>query len=548
MPAVWLKNLVFAVLCVAGLSALAASLALVHKQAQGRRLRSADARPADVAQADVAPAAAKVDEVFRADWAKAGLIPAPPADDLVVARRLSLALLGTIPSLEEIRQFEQEPPEGRVERWLEAVLHDRRCHDYLAERLARAFVGVQDGPFIIYRRRRFVAWLTDQLQANRPYDELVRELITDSGIWTDRPATNFVTVTIKPDQQKGPDQSELAARVARAFLGVRLDCAECHDHPFQPWKQRDFQGLAAFFGQTKQQGLKGIVDGEGEYEVENRVTLAKETVAPCVPFEAALLPAAGTRREKLAAWVTHRDNRAFSRAAVNRLWAELFGRPLVEPIDDIPSAGDPPAALEVLAADFVEHGYDLRRLIRVIAATAVFRIASNAPDQEITADHEAAWAAFPLTRLRPEQVVGGLVQSASLSTIDYESHILVRIGRLGAQNDFIKRYGDLGEEEFSPQGGTIPQRLLMMNGKQLQDRIGQNVLANAATHIAMLAPSDEKAVETAYLATLTRRPTAAEAAHFVAELGDRSDTRSRNQRLEDLYWCLLNSTEFSWNH
>ncbi|MGH7134148.1 MAG: DUF1549 domain-containing protein, partial [Pirellulales bacterium] len=334
--AVWLKNLVFILLCVAGLSALAASLAPVHKKPHDQQLRSAETAAGRQAGPDVAAAAAKIDEVFRADWAKAGLTPAPPADDLTVARRLSLALVGTIPSLEEIRQLENDPPEGRIERWLEALLSDRRSHDYLAERLARAFVGVQDGPFIVYRRRRFVAWLTDQLAGNRPYNELVRELIIDSGIWTDRPATNFVTVTIKPDQQKGPDEAELAARVSRAFLGVRLDCAECHDHPFQNWKQRDFQGLAAFFGQTKQQGLKGIVDAEGEYEVENRMTLAKETVVPCVPFHSDLLPSEGTRREKLAAWVTHPQNRAFARAAANRFWAELFGRPLVEPIDDIP--------------------------------------------------------------------------------------------------------------------------------------------------------------------------------------------------------------------
>ena len=548
----WLKNLVFVLLCLAGLSALAASLAPVHKQPRDNRLRSAQGHASEGADPSVAPAADKVDATFLADWTKAGLTPAPQADDLTVARRLSLALLGTVPSLEELRQLESDLPGGRLDRWLETILNDRRCHDYLAERLARTFVGVQDGPFIIYRRRRFVAWLADQLQANRPYNEIEHELITDSGIWTDQPATNFVTVTIKPDQGKGPDEGELAARVSRAFLGVRLDCAECHDHPFQPWKQRDFQGLAAFFGQTKQQGLKGIVDSEGEYEVENRLTGAKETVAPCVPFQADALPANGTRREKLAAWVTHHNNRAFGRMAANRFWAELFGRPLVEPIDDILSAAVLPAALEILADDFVEHGCDLRRLIRVIASTAVFRLSSgndpNVPGHEITPEHEVAWAAFPLTRLRPEQVIGGLVQSASLSTIDYESHILVRIGRAGAQNDFIKRYGDLGEEEFAPQGDTIPQRLLMMNGKQLQDRIGQNILANAATHIAMLAPTDEKAVETAYLAVLTRRPTSDEARHFVAELADRADKRSRNERLEDLYWCLLNSTEFSWNH
>ncbi|HEX7375566.1 MAG TPA: DUF1549 domain-containing protein, partial [Pirellulales bacterium] len=410
----WLKNLVFIVLCVTGLAALAASLAPVHRTADNRRPRpdpmAADPmaanRPSD---AEIASFAGKIDKAFQADWAAAQLTPAPPADDLTVVRRLSLGLLGAIPSLEEIRQFEQDKTAGRLDRWLENILNDRRCHDYLAERLTRAFVGVQEGPFIIYRRRRFVAWLTDQLAANRPYDEIVRQLLTDSGVWTDKPATNFITVTIKPEAQKGPDEGELAARVSRAFLGLRLDCAECHDHPFQPWKQRDFQGLAAFFGQTKQRGLQGIVDTAGEYKVQNRLTLAEEAIAPCVPFQAELLPKSGTRRRQLAAWLTHPENRAFARAAANRFWAELFGRPLVEPIDDIPAAGDssagdstafdssadePPAALELLAADFISHGYDLRRLIRAIAATRVFRLAGGgagaAPPFEVTHRHEAA--------------------------------------------------------------------------------------------------------------------------------------------------------------
>jgi hypothetical protein len=545
---VWLRNFVFILLCLAGLTGLASSLVPVHKKPRDSRLHALNT--ASVADREVIETAARIDQALRADWAREKLVPTPRADDLTIARRLSLALMGTIPSLEELRRLEAEPADGRLDRWLTSLLEDRRCHDYLAERLARAFVGVQDGPFIVYRRRRFLAWLGEKLQANRPYDEIVRDLITESGLWTDHPATNFITVTVKPDQEKGPDEGELAARVSRAFLGVRLDCAECHDHPFQPWKQADFQGLAAFFGHTKQR-LTGVTDGEGDYVVENRLTGEKETIAPCVPFQSELLPAAGTRREQLAAWVTHHDNRAFARAAANRFWAELFGRPLVEPIDDIPSAGEPPPVLDILADDFVAHGCDLRHLIRAIVLTEAFRLDSRreagSPD-EITPEHEAAWAAFPITRMRPEQVIGGILQSGSLTTIDYESHIVVRILRVTGQNDFIKRYGDLGEEEFSPQGGTIPQRLLMMNGKQLQDRIAQGPLTNATSQIAALAPTDAKAVETAYLAVLTRRPTAEERRYFEAALASTTDGRSRNERLEDIYWGLLNSTEFSWNH
>jgi hypothetical protein len=142
-------------------------------------------------------------------------------------------------------------------------------------------------------------------------------------------------------------------------------------------------------------------------------------------------------------------------------------------------------------------------------------------------------------------VVGSVLQAASVTTLDSESHILVRLARLGSQNEFIQRYGDSGEDEFDGKGGTIPQRLLMMNGKVVHDNTHEN-LFNASTQIGWMAPDDAHAVEAAYLTVLTRRPSPAEAEHFEKFLADPSLKRS--ERLEDLCWALVNSTEFSWNH
>src|SRR5205823_699333 len=147
----------------------------------------------------------RVNDSFRQQRISDGLHPAAPAADLLVARRIALGLMGTVPSLEEIRQFEKLPAEERLAWWLDHVLQDQRFADYFAERLARAFVGTEDGPFIFFRRRRLVAWLADQLARNRPHDQLVRDLITSEGLWTDRPATNFVSVTAQPDHQNQPD-------------------------------------------------------------------------------------------------------------------------------------------------------------------------------------------------------------------------------------------------------------------------------------------------------------------------------------------------------
>ena len=490
---------------------------------------------------------ARIDAAFDRRWADAGITPANPADDLLVSRRISLALVGTIPSLEEIRHFEKLKTDERLLRFLSERFADRRYFDYVAERLARAMVGVEDGPFLLYRRRRFVAWLADRLAENEPYDRLVRHLIADVGLWTDTPSTNFVTVTIKPDQELGPDANQLAARVSRAFLGIRIDCAECHDHPFDRWKQRDFQSLAAFFGNTRH-SLRGIRDVPGDYQIENRQTGEMEVVACDVPLAKELLPAEGTSRQRLARWLTDPGNRAFAREAANRAWALMFGRPLVEPIDHVPA--EPHEVLDLLADDFVSNGFDLRRLLAVIASTRVFRLQSGTDqddDAELAAKREAAWATFPLTRLRSEQVVGALMQSARLATIDADSHILVRFARAIGHREFIERYGDAGSEEFERQGGTIPQRLLMMNGKLVEEKTKDSILTNAATQIAELAPDNASAVDTAMLTVLTRRATDTEREHFVSRLADRVGDKP-SQRLGDLVWTLLNGTEFSWNH
>ena len=200
-------------------------------------------------------------------------------------------------------------------------------------------------------------------------------MIADKGLWTDHPATNFVTVTFDPELGR-PTPERLAARVARAFLGVRIDCAQCHDHPFQRWKQADFRGLASFFGGVHSD-LRGIRDADNDYKPPDRKT--REPVA-MVPTRAVLPGAAyqqsGSPRDQLAAWVVDPRNRNFARATVNRVWALLLGRPLAEPIDDFGAAGELHPALCVLAEDFAAHGYDLHRLIRVIAASEVIQLDS----------------------------------------------------------------------------------------------------------------------------------------------------------------------------
>lgn len=518
---------------------------------------------------------AQVDDYFAARWKNAGLEPAQileGTEELQVLRRLSLALHGTIPSLEEIRQFEADGQPDRIARWTMMMLEDRRFADYFAERLARGFVGTEGGQFIVYRRDRFVTWLSEKLDQNRPYDEIVRQMIQEEGLWTGNPATNFMTAAFNEGEF---DENKLAGRSARAFLGQSLDCAQCHDHFFAPWTQEQFQSLAAFYGQARL-SLVGLHDqlkdkkGPIEYRYEKRKkdeagqdVVEEVQIAPQVPFGSEWLPEEGTRRERLAAWITHPENRRFERAIANRVWGLMFGdaftakhedenvevRPVDDMLDPQPLTPENPGdVLDILGKDFREQGYDLRRLILAIATSKPFRLSSIHPAETLEdyQRHEQAWAVFPLTRLRPEQVIGSMLQAASIKTVDQNAHLLLRTIRFFRENDFVKDYGDLGEEELQERSGTIAQSLLRMNGKLSQELTDAN-LFSAAGRIADTAPTDFDCLETLYLICLTRRPTDAEAEALLPQLqGTKKDKRKRI--VEDIVWPMFNSEEFSWNH
>lgn len=540
----WLRTAVI-------LGALAAGICwgIAELLAPPVRLAGSASRLSKSAQADIQLAAARVDAEFTKDWAQKQLQPVARADDLTIVRRLSLALTGSIPSLEEVRMLEALKAPDLPQWWLSHLLTDRRTSDYLAERLARVYVGIENGQLLIYRRRRLVEWLSDAIQQNRPYDQIARSLIDSHGVWTTNPAVNFVSVT--RENNKGPDEVKLAAKVSRAFLGVRIDCVQCHDGKLgSTWKQTDFHQLAAFFGQADF-SLNGLRDDPKlSYKVRYLGQAEEAKVFPLVPWKPELLPAKGEPRTRLAAWVTAKENKAFARTIVNRMWALLFNRPLVSPVDEIPLDGPFPPGMELLAEDFTAHRYDLQRLIRVIVSTRAFQMSSQSadPDHPVTTAAENAWAAFPVTRLRPEQMAGSVIQAASLSTIDSDTHVLFRIKRDIDVANFVKRYGDSGEDNFEDSGGTIPQRLLLMNGNMITNNTSGNPFINASTRISMLAPDTASAVEAAYLSIFTRRPTPAEAAHFTSLLADARKIQSRSNAMSDLYWTLMNATEFSWNH
>lgn len=546
----WMKDVFFGLVVVGVGTSIAFSLL------SSDRIENPDSfHPKGQFRKSVSLTASEVDLAFKQMWDRAKVTPAEPADNLTIARRLALGLAGTIPSLEEIRALEEIKPEDQVYWWVTRLLQDQRSSDHLAERYTRALVGVEEGPFLVFRRRRFAQWISEQLQVNRPYDWIVRDILTNEGIWTDEPAVNFYTRTISEETEQ-PDPILLAARTSRAFLGLRIDCLQCHDDFLgtldlgdqdnrRGGLQTDFHALAAFYGQTKNSVL-GIRDNNQSepYQYQLLGEDSESKIEPKFPFHSELDNENDNLRKRLAGWVTHPDNRPFARSAVNRVWAIMTGRPLVTPVDHIPLTGPFPEALEVLVDDFIENKFNLRRLIHVISQTQAFQLSSVHPD-EISYAHEDQWAVFPMVRLRPDQAAGSIAQSTQFATIDNTAHIITRLTSFGQINEFITRFGDPGEDEFEDRGETVTQRLLMLNGNMVSERLRTEL--NSCSLLAGLSPDHDTTLDIVYLATLTRRPTEEEKVHFKQTLQDKYGN-DRKREVLDIYWSLLNSAEFRWNH
>ena len=555
-----------------------------------------------VSDEESAPFVAAVDSHLVSAWEQASFEPAPEVDGLTLMRRLWLDLLGTTPSLLEIRAF-QEVPTGQQQGWLvERVLADERFDSILAERLARIAVGGQDTKMgdLIYRRRRLVSWLTGQVRRNRPWDSLVRELIQSEGLSTDTPAVNF---TISQDA----NPVKLAARTTRAFLGLRIDCAQCHDHPFARWKQSDFEGLAAYYARVRQNvgGVREVKEGELEFQLPSREAsmgmapamgempadaahadpaqvgsasetsleikapfgqpvlllprkdgkkrkrdpqLRTRTVAPQVPFSPELAPNVTSRREVLATWLTSPQNPFFAKALVNRFWSWLLGAGLVEPVDELDTTEpSDPRLLQLLAERFVASGFDLKALVRAIVSTKAYRLDSAPGEVAEDYDYGDAAEAYALRNLKPlrgDQLGASILQAGSLQPYDQRRAPLLRFVNFTQRNEFAQRHGDdLSQEEA--QDETLLQRLHLLNGKFLREVTKDDDIFAPVTRLALLAPSDEAAIEAAFLITLTRRPTPEEARPYVSRLaGLKGDARTK--LMADLLWTLLNSTEFAW--
>ncbi len=512
-------------------------------------LRGPESHSQGVVQADgdIEEAAKSVDTLLQSAWADLNIDPAPIADDLQVFRRLALGLVGTTPSLEEIRQFEADTSPERLQRWTMRFIADGRFVEYFAARLADVFVDPTAEDLKPHQRERFVRWLGNSIQEGRSYSEIARDMISGRGPFAEHPSTTFVAVELSLGDQAA---ERLAARTSRAFLGQRIDCAQCHDHPFAEWTQPQFEGLAAYYGQVQFRSARVQDTRSRPFVIQDDRNQEERTVTPAVPFDAKWLPDKKHLRAELADWVTHSENRRFRRAIANRVWGQMLGQAFFMPVDDLPdpSSPDEPDVLDVLAEDLADHDDDLRRLIQVIVASQPFRLASThdgLQDEESAMLLEEAWAVFPVTELGPQQMFRSMQQSAAVQTLRTEStNTITAIRRYERHGRFVRDYGIAGDAEDA-QASTIPHTVQRLSGNYTR-QFSDATLLTAPGRIAAMSPDAESCLDSAYLACLTRLPTPDERAHFLPQL--QGKLKKRSTAVEDIYWTLFNSAEFCWNH
>ena len=336
--------------------------------------------------------------------------PSDPADDATFLRRAYLDIIGEIPSSEQVRQFlaNRDPAKRAlvVERLLKRPEYADFWSLYWGDHLNNTKQLLYNkGPYT------FTRWLYDAFRANMPYDDFVRELMTSSGNMFDSPETSFYPLMKKP--------LDLAAQTSQLFLGVRIDCARCHNHPMERWTQADYSGMAAFFSQIKYKGGVGPRNNERTLylDFEQQFTHPEDGKTYRPKFLGG--PVAGAdpmsdRRAELVDWMTSADNPFFSRAIVNRMWKQFMGRGLVEPVDDFRDTNPPtnPALLDELARDFVQSGFDLHHLIRSITSSRAYQLSSNA--RHGNKDDTIGYSHFNVRRLSAEQLLDSIAKATGL--------------------------------------------------------------------------------------------------------------------------------------
>jgi hypothetical protein len=488
--------------------------------------------------------------------------PAELAGDSVFLRRVFLDTLGVLPAAEEARRFLSDPRPDKRERLIDELIQRPEFADFWALKwsdLLRNEEKVLDRKGVML----FHQWLRQSIQENKPLNELARELISSRGSSYSQPAANYYRALRDPHTR--------AEAFAQVFLGIRMQCSKCHNHPFDRWTQHDYHSLAAFFSRVQYQVLennrkdrldKHEFDGEQIVWMERSGEVSHprtgEQLRPLFPGQATpAFPSEADRLLALADWVARPDNHYFARAQVNRVWHHLLGRGLVDPLDDFRSSNPPVNAplLDALARDLVEHHFDLRHLVRTILRSRTYQL--SAIPNETNRDDETNFSRSLVRPLQAEQLLDAVCQVTSVPSKFPELPLGMRAGQLPGvgmsrerrrvlvtpSEKFLTVFGKPGRslscECERSEDSTLAQAFQLITGEMINDKLAEE--GNRLDQLLASAKTAEQMVEELYLSALCRFPTAREKEVSLRLLGQ---ARERRQALEDLAWGLLNAKEF----
>jgi hypothetical protein len=473
-------------------------------------------------------------------------------DDATFLRRVSLDITGAIPTDEEVRQFLADTSADKRDRLIDRLLDTTAYADHFANKwnfvLRNKKEGGEDGPGTML----FHQWLWSKMYDNTPYDQFVREIVTASG----DPQTNPAVVWYR-DVDSTEEQVEDTAQL---FLGLRIQCARCHHHPFEKWSQDDYYGMAAFYNRVGKKVVpnasanmrdRRVFHNEGVATASNPRTgkALKPTGLGTPAYE---IPADSDPRVKLADWMSDPANPFFAKSLVNRYWKHFFSRGIVEPEDDMRETNPPanPELLNALSDHFIKSGFDLKELVRTICRSRTYQLSAlpnefNASDKQNFSRYyprrlsaEVLYDAFHLVTDTSENF-GGMpagtkaMQLADASNATYFLQV------------FGQPKGDTACECERSMDANLAQSLHLLNGREIQEKIGREGARTARLATDAARPDDER-IRELYRWVFSREPNAEELEVAIAYLKKHADNVRRGY--EDVVWALINTKEFQFNH
>jgi hypothetical protein len=476
------------------------------------------------------------------------IVPSPAADEATVHRRLFLDLIGRLPTPEETRNYLADPASDKRAHLIDRLLDRPEYADFWANKWADL---LRPNPYRVGIKAVFNldAWLREVFRRNEPYDQFVRDLLTARGS-----TFNNGAAVIYRDRR---EPAEIATMASQLFLGIRLECARCHHHPFENWSQDDFFSFAAFFAGVGHKGVglsppisggEEVIHDGGRGQVRHPVS--DKVLSPRPLFgEIPKGNASADARHALADWVTAPGNQAFARVIVNRVWTDLMGRGMVEPVDDL-RASNPPSngpLLDALAADFRTHHCDLKSLLRTIAGSYVYGLSSR-PEPGNVSDARN-YSRHYRQRLRAEVLLDAVTDVTgspeTFAAMPAGSRAM-EVWTARTPSLFLTSFGRPDPNQDPPcermSDTTVVQALHLMNSPAMQNKLTSD--QGRAAKLAASKKTAKEVIEECYLLTYSRRPTDAESAPNVKRLEKAGANRRR--AIENLLWALMNTPEFEF--